>query len=306
MNHSDKRGIKGIALKIALTAFLLALPLTNICAEYLVADDNARVYYDVQGKGETIVLIHGLLVNSLFWKENFDKLAKTHRVIKIDMRGHGYTLDDKVADYTLERVAKDVKLLLDTLKIDEVTLVGWSTGGYVSYKYVELFGSYKLKGLVVVDMPPKKIKENGWKYGSFTPAELEQIMAGIPVADFEVRQGFVPQVFALNAVVDEATLDFTERNFMLPPTEAFSSYMKQITTHDFRELVKKLPVPLLYCQGAKSQIYPTVAGEWLEANLPPHPQNRVVTFTESGHSPQMEEPAKFNRELKNFIRSLGK
>lgn len=304
MNQVNRTVLNKLVIRLTICLMLLAFPLANAAASYLTTDDNAKVYYNVRGEGEAIVFIHGLLVNSLFWQKNVEKLAKDYKVITIDMRGHGFTVDDHVADYTIERVAKDVKLLLDTLKIEQATLVGWSTGGFVSYKYVELFGDYKLKGICVVDMPPKKIKEKNWKYGSFTPEELEQLFGGIESADFEVRKGFVPQCFAKNATVAEPTLDFTERNFMLAPKAAFSTYMKEITTYDFRELVKKLPVPLLYCQGARSQIFPTEAGEWLTKNLPDYPENKVVTFLRSGHSPHMEESNKFNRVLNRFIHSI--
>lgn len=294
-----------IAIKVLTVLFLLALPLTTASADYLKADDGARVYYDVQGEGETIVFIHGLLVNSLFWRENVSNLAKSNKVITIDMRGHGHTMDYYVADYTLERVAKDVKLLLDTLSIDSATLVGWSTGAFVSYKYVELFGTYKLKGICSVDMPPKTINEDGWQHGSYNRSDFEKISATIPLADLELRRSFAPQVYAKGATIAESTLDFTERNFMLSPASAFISFLEQLASHDFRELVSKLPVPHLYFYGSKSQLYPLPADEWLEDNLPDYPQNRVVAFTESGHTPHMEESKKFNKELKKFISSLS-
>lgn len=302
---NNKIELKKVTLKSIILLFLLALPVANASATYLTTDDNAKVYYNVQGEGEAIVFIHGVLVNSLFWEKNIEELAKEFKVITIDMRGHGYTVDNNVADYTLERVAKDVKLLLENLNIENATLVGWSTGGFVSYKYVELFGNYRLKGVCIVDMPAKILNENGWKYGSFDKTTFEQMVATIPSTDFQLRQAFVPQVFAQNSIVDEATLDFTERNFMLSPTSAFISYMSQLASHDFREVVKNLPVPHLYLHGGKSQLYPIAVGEWLEANLPAFPQNRVVTFTESGHTPHMEESKKFNKVLKDFVNSLS-
>lgn len=307
MKYIDKKEIRRAALKMLILLFLLILPLTNAAADYMKADDGARIYYDIQGEGneETIVFIHGLLVNSLFWSNNVSKLAQSYQVITIDMRGHGYTVDYYVADYTLERVARDVKLLLDNLNVDSATLVGWSTGAFVSYKYVELFGKYKLNGICSVDMPPKTINENGWHFGSYNRTDFEQLSATIPGADFELRRSFVSQVYAEGATVSKSVLDFTERNFLLSPAKAFISYMEQLASHDFRSLLKKLPVPHLYLYGSKSLLYPSPADEWLEENLPDYPQNKTVAFTESGHTPHMEETEKFNKVIKGFVKSLN-
>lgn len=294
----------GISVKLLVLLFAFCMPLSFLNADYMKADDGAKVYYNVKGEGPTVLFIHGLLVNSLFWEANVNKLSKDFQVITIDMRGHGYTVDGPVPNYTIERVARDVKQLLDELGVEETTLVGWSTGAFVAYKYVELFGDYKLNGVTAVDMPPRVVIDEEWQYGSNNMDQLNAMVVGIQYADFDIRSGSVFHIFAEGAEISEDVYDFVHRNFMLSPREAFISFINELAVSDFRELLKSFPVPVLYCYGEKSMFYPNDAGDWMEDNLPDNDLNEVEEFEKSGHYLQFEEAKKFNKTLKEFLEEV--
>lgn len=291
-------GLLGISFAIA----LCLSPFYAARADYFTADDGARIYYRVKGDGPPVLFVHGLLVNSLFWDKNISYLTRDHRVVTIDMRGHGYTWKEEGSGiYTTERVARDIKQLVDFLDLRDIVMVGWSTGAHAIYDYVELFGPHRVSGLVVVDMPPKMVNDATWDKGAFATEEIEALLSGIPFADFEIRQQFVPAVFAEGSVIDENTYDFVSRNFTLPPTEAFLGFMTDLADNDFRRLIQSMPVPLLYCYGERSVLFPNEAGSWMIDNLPYSPENQVVAFERSGHYPQWEEANKFNRVLRRFV-----
>lgn len=273
-------------------------------ADYMLADDGAYVYYRTCGEGPAIVLIHGLLVNTKFWEQNIKVLSEKFQVVSIDMRGHGFTKDEHIGNYSLERVAKDVDQLISHLKLKDVTLTGWSTGSFVIYSYITLFGAENIKGVCMVDMPPKMISDESWEYGGFDAAAMEQTIAGISAADFEVRKQFVPAVYASDAQLDGPLYDFTLENFMLSPSEAFIGFMRDLTAYDYRELVKEFPVPMLFCCGEKNLLYPKSAAGWMEESMNNEHKNRVVQFFESGHGLQIEEATKFNRVLRDFVQEL--
>ncbi len=89
-----------------------------------------EMYYAVYGAGDPILLIHGGLGHADLWVNQVVELAKTHKVIVADSRGHGRSTRN--ADpYGYDLMASDYVALLDHLKIGKAALVGWSDGGII-------------------------------------------------------------------------------------------------------------------------------------------------------------------------------
>ncbi len=101
--------------------------------------DGVRIHYFDRGKGEPVILIHGLHSSAdINWRITgvFSDLAEDHRVIAIDLPGHGRSdRPEKEEAYGLQLI-KDVVLLLDHLKIEKAHVVGYSVGGMVAMKMV--------------------------------------------------------------------------------------------------------------------------------------------------------------------------
>jgi pimeloyl-ACP methyl ester carboxylesterase len=97
--------------------------------------------YYVQGAGEPVVLIHGLLASA---KLNWDipgvtaALAKNHHVIALDLPGHGGSDKPETPEAYGVQMAEDVALLMDHLKIKKAHLVGYSLGGMITVKFLTL------------------------------------------------------------------------------------------------------------------------------------------------------------------------
>jgi pimeloyl-ACP methyl ester carboxylesterase len=91
-----------------------------------------KMYYEIHGKGEPVLLLHGAFMTiTNNWNGWIDELAKTRKVIAIEMQGHGRTADI-ARDMTSENLADDVAALLDHLKIPRADLIGYSMGGTVA------------------------------------------------------------------------------------------------------------------------------------------------------------------------------
>jgi len=115
--------------------------------------DGLRIRFVEQGSGEPVVLIHGLLGSLDDWRRTtrvLENLARDHRVIALDLRGHGQS--DKPRDPAAYgvRLTEDVLRLLDHLKIERAHIVGYSFGGAVTGKLLvahpERFASAILGG----------------------------------------------------------------------------------------------------------------------------------------------------------------
>ena len=109
-------------------------PLTPASSGYAPVN-GAKVYYEVYGAGDPIVLLHGayMTINSN-WNELIPILSKTRKVIALELDGHGHTpLSQR--PYSYQTLASDVAAVLKYLKIDSADILGFSYGGTVAYQF---------------------------------------------------------------------------------------------------------------------------------------------------------------------------
>src|SRR4051794_38986844 len=96
-----------------------------------VTRDGARLFYRAEGRGEpAIVFVHGGGVDHSTWDEHLEHFAPKHRVVAVDLRGHGQS--DPAAAYTTELFRDDLVALIDDLKLAPAVIVGASRGGAVA------------------------------------------------------------------------------------------------------------------------------------------------------------------------------
>lgn len=90
-----------------------------------------NIYYEIQGKGEPIVLIPGLGVDVSQYYQIIKLLSLKHKVIAIDNRGAGRT-DKPHTKYSIEIMAEDTAALLTKLHINKANILGTSMGGRIA------------------------------------------------------------------------------------------------------------------------------------------------------------------------------
>lgn len=78
--------------------------------------DGALIYYEDQGQGKPLVMIHGWSCSSKVFKNNVPELAKDFRVITIDLRGHGKS-SKILHGHTIPQYAQDVRAVIEHLKL---------------------------------------------------------------------------------------------------------------------------------------------------------------------------------------------
>ncbi len=110
---------------------------------------NTKISFTDEGKGTAVVLLHGFLENKGMWNAYVPELAKKHRVIAVDLLGHG---DTECLGYVhaMEDQADMLYALLLFLKIRKSVLVGHSMGGYVALAFAELYPDH-VKGLFLLN-----------------------------------------------------------------------------------------------------------------------------------------------------------
>lgn len=94
--------------------------------------NGVKMYYEIHGKGEPVVLLHGSFMTiTSNWQEMIAALEKSRQVIAVEMQGHGRTADIN-RDFSYANLADDIAAMLDYLKIGKADLIGYSMGGGVA------------------------------------------------------------------------------------------------------------------------------------------------------------------------------
>src|ERR1700757_1691718 len=131
------------------------LSVPNIVAQTAKSDffktsDGIRIHYLEVGSGRPIVFIPGWTMPAWIWQKQIDEFSKNYRVIAVDPRSQGES-DKPTYGHLPETRARDYKELVDHLSLKQPVLVGWSMACGEMIKYVELFGTSNVAGLVIVD-----------------------------------------------------------------------------------------------------------------------------------------------------------
>jgi non-heme chloroperoxidase len=123
--------------------------------------DGSHLYYKDWGSGPVVVFSHGWPLSSDAFEDQMLFLANQgFRTIAFDRRGHGRSCQPWNG-HNIDQYAQDLHEAIEQLKLDEITLVGHSTGGAVVTRYTTRFGQAKVKKLVLLaSVTPLMIKRD--------------------------------------------------------------------------------------------------------------------------------------------------
>lgn len=142
-----------LILKLLLVTLVIFTSLTLVKdaqAESLEVK-GVKLHYIVEGKGEPVVLIHGLHAST---KTNWglpgviNLLSKNYQVISLDLPGHGESDKPENQDAYGLQMVEDVNQLLDHLKVKKAHIVGYSMGGMIAMKFMAKHPEHVLSGVV--------------------------------------------------------------------------------------------------------------------------------------------------------------
>lgn len=258
------------------------------------ASDGARIAYSDEGEGRPLVLLHGLMADSGFFDRQRD-LADSHRVIAVDLRGHGETPAGREPP-TIARLAEDIAELTRTLELDGAVGIGWSLGAAVLWRVLAGFESQRFAAAVVVDMTPRVLNDDGWDLGlsgETCEARSQAIRDDFPAFAAAAGQA----IFATpGPEADRAAAAFAAND-----PAAIGALWESLVEEDFRPLLPSIGQPTLVVHGTKSHLYGADTAGHLVAALP---NARAVAFDRSGHAPHLEQPELFNATIREFAASL--
>ncbi|MDC6366849.1 MULTISPECIES: alpha/beta fold hydrolase [Flavobacteriaceae] len=254
--------------------------------------DSIKIYIEDAGKGKPIVFIPGWTMTSQFFSKQKDYFKKDHRYISYDPRSHGKSSKTEIRN-TYAGHATDLYHLISALQLDDVILIGWSSGSATVYEYVKKYGTGGIDKIVFIDEPPKWVgdSEKEWVYGSFD-AYRESLKNLI-----NDRTGYAKGTvqWMLQKNMNEGERDWMVAQMMLTPNNAALSLYVDGLTSDYTDVAKSMneKIPLLYL--VRESWYDK-AKQWLDKNIK---YSKVLPI--KSHAPFWENPEIFNEIVETFI-----
>ena len=262
-----------------------------------------RLYVEEQGKGSPVLLIHGFGASTYTWRHVAPELAKTHRVIAVDLKGFGQS--DKPFDsrYSVFDQAELLAQLIEEKDLRNLTLVGHSFGGGIAL-LLALEANERLEGRIT-----KLVLLDSIAYPQNIPVFFR--LLDVPLVSHLGVRMVPPSVqtrVALKiAYFDDSKIDEDEVDAYAAPLKtaagkhAIIYSARQIVPDGLAEISERyktieLPTLILWCDH--DRIVPLEVGLKLRRTLP----NSTLRLVEDcGHMPQEEQPASTLKLLQGFL-----
>ncbi len=115
--------------------------------------DEAQLFYTFMGSGPDVVLIHPTPLHHAFWMPMAEQLADRYRLLLLDLRGHGQS-GLGTGPVTVQKLIRDVHVLLESEGITSAAFVGCSLGGYMLYEYWKKYPQ-EMKAIALICSKPQ-------------------------------------------------------------------------------------------------------------------------------------------------------
>jgi non-heme chloroperoxidase len=268
----------------------------------VVGGGGARLHVVETGNpnGRPILLIHGFSQSWLTWRRQlFSDLANDHRLVAMDLRGHGQS--DKPRDGYADRGlwADDIHAVMRELNLVQPVLCGWSYGSIVILDYIRQYGEDAIGGICFVDALTKLGSEDA--LAVLTP-EVLSLLPGLFSTDVEESARGLDSLLRMcffSEPAEEDLYGMLGYNLAVPP------YVRQALfsrSFDNEDLLPRLHQPALVVHGAQDAVVKPSMVDQLKARMT-HAQVRLMPHT--GHAPFWEDAASFNQELSAFCKGVS-
>ena len=261
-----------------------------------------RTYYEEDGSGPPLVLIHGYSGDLTMWLRVRPSLALHYRLICYDARGHGRSdIPEDAALYTMAAYADDLRDLLRERGVDAAHICGASMGGMVALEFAMRY-SQMVNGLILSD-------------SSAGPGCVD-LSEGIRMREEEIERS---QAFASAHGIEALAVRQLETGRVPAAVrddpylrERFLSRMRSLTTHgfvnsgkarrertDYSDQLAALSMPVLVVAGERDVLVP--AAEHLHEHIP---DSRLQIIPDAGHPAVTDQPQAFSAAVLAFLKEI--
>jgi 3-oxoadipate enol-lactonase len=254
--------------------------------------NNIEIAYDDTGSGPAVLLIHGYPFNRSMWAEQVSALADSHRVVTLDLRGHGES-ESSTGASTMKLMAEDVAALMDELQIDRAVIGGLSMGGYVALAFYQLFPE-RVEKLLLADTRAQADTEEG---KATRAAQVQQILTDGMTG---IVNAMLPKLLSPETVSKQPEIVKRVRDMMMhtSPEGAVGALRGMAEREDQIGRLSQINVPTLIVVGKEDPITPVADSQKMHELIA---GSQLVVIENASHVSNIEQPGQFNRALKDFL-----
>jgi pimeloyl-ACP methyl ester carboxylesterase len=260
-------------------------PTTNVEARVASAD-GVSIHYVAEGSGPAVVLAHCLGCNLHYWDVAAADLARDHRVVRLDLAGHGASGSER-RTWSVESFVGDVRAVVDTLGVGHFTIVGHSMSGPVALETARELGD-RVVGVVPID---SVLDVDG-----HMPDDARTAMLAKLRADYrDVIDAQLTSLMPKNA--DPNVVAKVGADAMAMPPDRVAAILESIFTYREDLALDRLAMPIV----AIDEDLRPVAFDHNRAHAPQF-DARIIAGT--GHWLMLDKPSEFASTLRDVVESI--
>jgi proline-specific peptidase len=268
--------------------------------------NNIKICYEVNGKGYPIILVHGFAMYKEFWIAQ-KPLSEQFKVITLDNRGCGKS-DHPTETFDMETLAKDIKDLMDFLKIEKAHIIGHSLGGMIAQNFALEHPNRVNKLILIATFPNLPLNKSGLEMYKKSQIEAYEAKLKDPIKAFnnKMKQRFTRNFYKL--MVQEPSSKFhglfstedlmeNEKNKGTSKTQDIINQINAISKHNTLEQLHNIKHNTLILAGEKDRIISKISSNEMHSKIP---NNTLKVFSGSHYFP-LEEAPEVNNIILNFL-----
>ncbi len=254
-----------------------------------------KICLNYSGKGELVILLHGIGGNKNNWNDNLEYLSNHFLTVAWDSRGYGES-DDYDGDLDFNDIVEDLKKTIFSFNRKKVNIVGLSMGGQIACLFYEKYPQF-VKSLILCDTHfglSKLSKNEIDKFvnsrkkpllNGLNPHDIAENVAKLLIGNYSNRSAFKKLVDSINNLHKDSYLKTIDASFK--------------SSHD--HIFKKIDVPTLLIVGELDRLTPPSMAKEIQKLIK---NSKLYIIKNAGHLSNIEEPRKFNEIVFNFLNNL--
>jgi len=270
---------------------------TKITEHHTCINGN-KIAFREAGRGDPVILLHGIPTNNLMWRKIMPPLAKQHRVIAPDLLNYGQSEKPPAADVSINAQSRMIAQFMDALGVRRADVVAHDIGGGVA-QLVAVNSPEKIRKLVLID----SVCFDSWPIPEFEPLQKPEAEAEMSLDDFvSMMRDFMP-----NGVHDKSAMSDEVIDLYLTPwsTEegkrAFFRNLRRLNSEYTQAIAKELghlPHKALVLWGDKD---PFQKPEYATKLADAIPDAELAWIKDTGHWLIEEKPDEIGERLMRFL-----
>lgn len=255
--------------------------------------DGVTLHYVERGRGDAIVLIHGLGASTFAWRNNIDELARSFRVVAVDLLGFGYSQQVSDAEYSLAAHARRTAHLMDALGIESAVIVGHSLGGGVAQHLAAEFPA-KVRRLALIDSAT--VWETRAVAFSRFFALFNPFYYAFVYHNARIRRRVLERLYFDPSHVTEDVVEEYLRPARFKGHQAALARLARDLAGERLPDASAIGAPGLVLWGAADRVIRLSRGRWLAKRL----HARIIVIPKAGHMSLEEQPQAVDRAIAEF------